>query len=180
MNLHGNVTNDAQEIVISRDNRVQDHKDLDLSTKRIDVCDVVKSPTFPDPDAEYVVVGKSSSQILESGTHFTARKLTNNSFDSHSEIIDFWISGLIPNALSTQRNLITVTRIMSLNCPCGLPLHYSSSEYQEYIQGLIKEHGEYIAVGGYSVPRHYAALHMIEIEDLEALAEQYKWEKINE
>lgn len=58
-------------------------------------------------------------------------------------------------------------------CPCGQPLHYSSTENQAAVERLIAELGDRIrvSVGGrtWLVPRHYIALHGLKARELPTL-----------
>jgi hypothetical protein len=55
-------------------------------------------------------------------------------------------------------------------CHCGQPLHYASRELRRLVERTIAEHGVYavVAAGGRSwlVPRHYIALHGVNVEDI--------------
>ncbi len=70
------------------------------------------------------------------------------------------------------------------HCPCGLPLHYATPEAAEYMDRMVAELGERIAVevltrGTFLVPRHFIALHGLKAEDLPALAEIYGFERVS-
>ncbi len=71
-----------------------------------------------------------------------------------------------------------------MNCPCGRPLHYATPEAAEYMDRMVAELGDRIAVsvpvGTFLVPRHFIALHGLKAEDLPALAEIYGFERVSD
>ncbi|HLX54268.1 MAG TPA: hypothetical protein VKR58_10020 [Aquella sp.] len=64
---------------------------------------------------------------------------------------------------------------MSINCHCGLPLHYKDQEIKDYITKKTNELGEFVTIENfetgkkYKVQRHYIALHGIIGKDLNKL-----------
>ena len=64
-------------------------------------------------------------------------------------------------------------------CACGLALHYSDPAIQAYVERAIDELGPTVVVstaeGSWEVPRHYIALHGLELSALARLALLYHW-----
>ncbi len=70
-------------------------------------------------------------------------------------------------------------------CPCGQPLHYATPEAAAYMDRVVAELGDCIAVqalgkGTYLVPRHFIALHGLKAEELAVLAFLYDFEQIGD
>lgn len=70
-------------------------------------------------------------------------------------------------------------------CPCGRPLHYATEEQQRDMQAIIDQQGTHIHVsnpanpkGGWSVPRHFIALHGIHDDTIAEDAERYGFEAV--
>jgi hypothetical protein len=56
-------------------------------------------------------------------------------------------------------------------CHCGKPLHYTSERLKNFVDDVIKIHGDYVRVTcskgvTYLVKRHYIALHGLEEQEL--------------
>lgn len=66
-------------------------------------------------------------------------------------------------------------------CACGRALHYSDPAIQAYVERAIEELGETVLIstpaGTWYVPRHYYALHGLEVAALPRLARAYHWRK---
>jgi len=62
------------------------------------------------------------------------------------------------------------SKILAERCPCGRPLHYNNQLLRAMIEELIANKGPYIifrvGVRRWKVPRHYAALHNLNSDDL--------------
>lgn len=70
-------------------------------------------------------------------------------------------------------------------CPCGRPLHYGNPDLQAAIQDIIALQGTHIFVAmianpnrGWSIPRHFIALHDVQGHELEEAAHRYGFEEI--
>jgi hypothetical protein len=61
-------------------------------------------------------------------------------------------------------------------CPCGRPLHYNDPLVERAMRNQIAQFGpnveRHYQGRTWLVPRHYAALHEIKLEDLPALAQE--------
>lgn len=71
-----------------------------------------------------------------------------------------------------------------MNCPCGLPLHYSNPDSQRIVEAFVERYGETVVVeipeGKWRVPRHYIALHGIATVTLPAVCDAMGFERVDD
>jgi hypothetical protein len=65
-------------------------------------------------------------------------------------------------------------------CPCGRLLHYPDAVTEAGMRRLVQRFGYWITVRladgrAWRVPRHFLALHLLQADELPALAAQYGW-----
>lgn len=70
------------------------------------------------------------------------------------------------------------------HCPCGQPLHYRTAEIRAYMARQIRRFGPTVVVetteGTWLVPRHFLALHTFRPWELQTLAAQHGWTRVDD
>lgn len=70
-------------------------------------------------------------------------------------------------------------------CPCGQPLHYRFPDQERAVRRLVEDCGPVIPIPDeersrtFLVPRHFMALHNMDLRKIGELAEQYGFEELS-